>query len=642
MGKNLVIHFDELGKRYDNSASGDIVALFELTTNGARDISHKIFGNITGENILIPKDRVTLSIITHRESNGEMFSALLEMYAGIHSMQDNRTARESTDTLGKVLSKKLSIKDRSDSWKKDINSNSAKEYYTNFFKYAAYSQLSRSYVACICHPEEMQEKELSDLLQIYGGIEGFDVRPFLFDEEESSDVLKYVYTSRSYIQMQPLILPISSLQTVLTISPTLIAEMNSHSRALDKSNISDSSNLYKVIKYYSFLAQGVVSLYDTVLDISNLLVQTNRIVEKLGEGSELKEDYNLGWSSNPEKRGRLLTYDDVIESVSKSRNIEAANNERALCLEYSENELSEVELALSRASRRTAESLVTVVNSTVYLAKDLLWMLTNDAERNVKWKGSRREQEKVLTGTILALRRILRTPPLVKALLSMGSFISTRGGKRYSSLPHLGSVLRVVTGRENSLELDISSLLDTKVPTDNPYQDLPEVHFSRIGWSHIDSVSNLLSLYILTRQDVYLVHALRRSIRELEDICTNQRVQNSIEAGFQVPSPGKLFISTSNIRLSDGFVRRSTYSTYLCLTGRIDGTLLHSIKLLVEVCVEKNLSVLNEICRIKECIQTLIEIKSNLHLKAVDFSLLDSDCRDVLNLGCWDRLVGNK
>ena len=641
MGKNLIIHFDEFGKRYDNSSSGDILALYELTANGARDLSHRILGNISGENLLIPKDRVTLSIITHRESTGEMFAAYVEMYSDIHRMQSNQSAHGDAERLGKVLSKKLSKRDRSDSWKKDASSSSAKEYYTTFFKYSAYCQLPRSYVACISHPVGMQEEELSEILEIYGGVDNFDIRPFLFDEEESSDLLRYVYTSRTYVFTQPLIVPVSSLQTVLTLAYPLIEEMNSQGRSLDKSPIGKNSNLYKAIKYYSSMAQGIVHLSQVVLDVSNLLIQAYCLVGSLGRESELAEDYSLGWKGNPEKRGRLSNYDDILEVVSNKRSIQHANNDREFSSGFTDNELSEVELALVKSATRTAHSLTTVINSTVYLAKDLFWMLTNDAETNVKWRGSRKEQEKILTGTILVLRRILKTPPLVKKLLGLGTFLGTRSHS-YSSLPQLGATLRDVTGRKNSLELDISSLLDTQVTIASPYQEIPKIHFKRIGWSHVDGISNMLSLYLLTRQDIYLVQALRNSIQELENICTNSRVQNSIEAGFQVPSPAKLFISSSNFSLSDGFVRINSNTNDLSVTGRIEGTMLHSIRTLAETCIKKDLSIYDEIDRIKMCVQTLIEIKSNLHLKAIDFYLLDSRCRDVLNLGCWDRLVGNK
>ena len=640
MGKNLIIHFDELSKRYNNSATGDILALFELTANGAKDISHRIFGNVAGENILIPKDRVTLSIVTHRDSNGEIYSAFMRMYEDIHNLQDGRSTTGAGSTLGNLLSNRLSDKDRSSDWKKDTDSNSAKEYLTKFFKYSAYTQLPSSYVACICHPDDMREEELAEILEIYGGIESFDVRPFLFDEQESSDVLRYVYTSRSYVLPQPVIIPIRCFQTALRIAYPLIADMQTPRKVLDRHGITESSSLYKAIRCFSAMGKAIGSL-SSILDVSHLLINARHLIVRMPEGAELTEDYLLGWESNPDKRGRLLKYEEVLKEVRERRSIESANDNRTFYSGFVDNELSDLELALVKSATRTANSLVTVVNSTVYLTKDLLWMLSHDAEENVRWKGSRKEQEKVLTGTILVLNRILSTPPLVKKLLRLGTFLGTRG-RGSSPLPHLGAMLRELTGRPNTLELDISSLLEEKATIDSPYQELPQIHFKRIGWGRTDQMSNFLSLYILTRQDVYLIHSLRMSVSELENICTNQRVQNSLEAGFQVPYPGKMFISSSDTRLSDGFVRRRSYSSELSISGTIEGTLLHSIKTLIEVCLENNLSVSDEIVRIKACVQTLIEIKSNIHLKAVDFSILDSDCRDVLNLACWDRLEGNK
>ena len=50
MGKNIILHQDEFASElHFNREIGRILAIFELTDRGARDISHKIFGNVGGE-----------------------------------------------------------------------------------------------------------------------------------------------------------------------------------------------------------------------------------------------------------------------------------------------------------------------------------------------------------------------------------------------------------------------------------------------------------------------------------------------------------------------------------------------------------------------------------------------------------------
>lgn len=632
MGKNIILHQDEFASDlHSNREIGRILAIFELTVRGARDISYKIFGNVAGENVLLPKDRVCLIICTNYDANGYAYRSLQELYSPLIS-RVHRGKEESVPTLQHTLVRALSEKITSEAWKKDPRSNSASEYYTKFFQYTAYSGLIDSTLAFISYPDQMGTEELDGLLDLYGGTDNLDIRPFLFGEDIPDPVLNYVVKSRSYILQSPIIVRSGILQSFLVITSRILKD-----NKYEVTSCLDSEYpLNWALQYYKACSGMLLEIHRHILSVDKLLVDTRTLCAT----SPVIESYVLmGESKNPSPPGRLssMEIEDIKDGVKKIRRVDSSGavNYYDAVSKFSDNELSEIEMALVRSARSTSNRLASMVNSSVYLAKDLLWMVKNDAETNVRWKGSRKEKEKHLAGCILALKGILSTPPLVRSLLSYGTFTAVN---RRSRLPTIGALLRCVTSRDTPLLLDVSSLVNKDesriLDLDT---ELPKVHFEWLNW-RADGDMRLYTLYLLTANPVYIKHTLKYAVGELENICSNPRIMNSLEAGFQVTPQGKMFISDKGKSLNSGF---DLYSLSRG-EGSEPSTLLDSIEVLVKQCLASGLEVDEEISSVKKSVETLLEIKNSLALKAVDFYILDVSCARLLNPASWDLLAGSK
>ena len=639
MGKNLIIHHDEIGARYHHSQSCLLLTLFELTKAGARDISHKVFGNVAGENILVPKDKVIFAVVSHKDSAGYIYKALGRLYDPIYDRAAGED-RNNITTLQKDLSTEMSQKKISREWKKDKESNSSREYYPTFFRYGPYSDIIQNCMCYVSHPDEMSEEELEDTLSIYGGVDNFDVRPFIFgdDLQNQGPSLQYAVNSRSYILQSPLIFPASKLQSMLFLGKALVdSESRKNVEATAIYMNVQTSPISWALSFYKACRDTLYLFHRDVLDIHRLLIN----ISTLSNVSEVIEELiSRGSISNPGNPSRLVSSQigEVLRSVRDCRSISSSQlvHNATVTNRFSDEELSVVELSLVKAARTMLNRLATVVNSTVYLTKDLMSMTRIDAEKNVRWKGSRRDQEKYLAGCILGLKAVLSTPPLVKKLLSGGTFLTT---SKQSILPKMGALIECVTGRKNSLCLDVSTLVepDEVHLLKGGGDRLPKIHYEWVNWRAVGD-RRLLVLYLFTGEVRYLKHALKHVVEELDDICTNLRVKNSLEAMFQIPAEGKMFMSKYNNSLQHGFVLES-----LELTSRTEaGTLLDSIEVLARRCIQEGIDVSEEIASVKLSIKSLLFIKHNLPLKAADYYTLDLCCDRLLSPTSWDLLVGNK
>ena len=199
MGKSVVIHYEQFSSRY--TTSGYICQLYELTKYGHKDLSAKIFGNMGGENLILPENKVYFLTIISSNSSGAAQNALISSYYHIWNQKPDK---DISDTFLKSIYDRLLHQDVNTKWKKNINSSDKNDFVFPQTRFREYASLIDDTVFCVSKPSSMSEEEFAEYLEPYGGVEDFDPRVFLYSEELlnicSSNMLVSGYYNRTVIE----------------------------------------------------------------------------------------------------------------------------------------------------------------------------------------------------------------------------------------------------------------------------------------------------------------------------------------------------------------------------------------------------------------------------------------------------------
>jgi hypothetical protein len=653
MGKSIVLAFEEMAHKY--TSASQVVYIYELSKYGAKDLSHKIFGNIGGENVVLSGDKVYLigaSLADSSLSSNLLRNCVHAAYSPLWSSSDNGGLQRETFT--KILTKRIVTPKMNTRWQKDTTSTNSKAFKFNMFNFTGYANLTTGIVNFVSIPEDMSEENLHEILDVYGGKEDFDVRQFMFDMEfieenlnnEYINLLKHLCTSKSYILPSPIFISNYQVTGMLHLSrkmlgshgvlSTFVKEFHTYrlqSTAEYRLYCSSAGTWGNLIEYALNPECLAVELFDSSnrvkridledLEFSSLPTRSSVLWDMLAEVLE-------GHNRNP-----------VVKKLSKYKSSSLEPEFIPICkvpanlgsqirkiMDYSAHAQGTLHSALLEASILSANRYASVLNSTTYLCRDMQKTIEKSVYSKVRWKGARKEQEKLLASRLYALRCVFKSPKLVKDLLNSCFLLNCYP---YSNLSTFGEAILSLTERENTLRVpteiaEKSNLLRTLHPLEAKYV-----------------------IYLREGSDSNYQKVLSSATQVLVQMCNNKRVQDTVEAGIQVIGTGKLLVTEKiAIGTSGSISSLHMFDPYLSKKFNVEGDLHKSSTYLEELYYllkesrqqHSEVDIREYVHKILECIEILNELRSTIALKSLESYYLNGPLVRFLSTQKWTNLLG--
>ena len=666
MGKNIVLTYQEMSHRYTSAAL--VVFIYELSKDGAKDVSHKIFGNIGGENVVLSGEKVYLIGTCISENNNNTLATSVistcvkEAYAPLWNSQN--AAHYERNTFTSILTKRLLRQNKIDRWQKDTTSTNSKAFNFWMFDFGAYGDLSAGIISFISKPDNMSEEDLAEILDIFGGKEDFDIRPFMIDMEEVESlvknpllrshaetpvVLKYLATSKSYILPVPIFISNYQVPGMLHLAKKMLsAGSTMHSFVKDYKKLRLKCDVEGTL--YSSLGGTWGKLTSSVLNpekVAKELFNTRYhvdIPDTVGEVSGFKCILPGERSLFKELEFLTLTGEKKLPVPIKVRDYKAGSVDPRSIPVYSvlssaqshikeillncEHSTGTLHLALVEAAIASAHRYLTVLNSSTYLCRDLSKVLNLSMNKKVRWKGSRKEREKLLASRLYALACLYKTPKMLKDLLSNGFLLNA---SIYRQLPQIGDIFSYLTGRD----------CITQIPTEKLEQScsLQEMHPLQARYS------------LLLREDTEdnYKKVLDCAVDVLKDICKNKRVLDTLEAGIQVVGTKALLVSEIRVKTGTRVLDHSINllapyiaSKFNCFQGYdTSDSFIEDLYIMLSNSRKKypELDIRPYVEATLPYIEVLNELRSNIALKSVESYYLNGPLVDYLNNKKWTSLL---
>lgn len=636
MGENIIIQHEQFSNQYTNT--GLLICVYELTRTGPKDISSKVFGNITGENLVLPEDKVYLLGVSSM-GNGTTQRCTREVYRHIWNIADSREEVRSFGATFRLRSTQGNI---SKAWKKDYNSNNQSEFFVCLFDMEAYASLATSTLTCITKPKNLSEEKFCELLEPYGGKDNFDVRPFLLKLYESSSgkgqMLDHIGKSRSYILPSPLFISSDQVPGMLQIAPNVLpAEIGRADLLGTRSLIKGTGTLTGLHQAYADVVAGWAALLRTVLSPNALILHLKNDTNSLrGELEKLCEE---GQKSRPESR-KLREIDKAALESTSARFIAPLNNITAYCGQIKEElqatDRESLRYALGEAAISTANRVCTVLNSTVYLARDIRKSCNLDLHSEVRWKGARKEKEKELAGWLHAIDCVLQTSPIFKDFL-MTSFYAWKG-RRTQYTPSYGLFLEGLTDRQCIIRLSREKFKKGDMAN---------------KWGDSTEFFKAAKEYLLFPDSASCSSLIETGVKTLENIVSCPSIKSTLEHGIQVAQNGALLTFLKNNLLISQLRGKLELYPVPNIEGKsfqindykdfsaTGNTFLDDMYSVLALAKEHHIEIGLEdyVRRVCACVATLVELKYTVALKTSESYFFYDRALSYLRDTTWTRLL---
>lgn len=632
---SIVIPYEDYSSRY--SGTGHIVCLYELRPNGVKDVSHILFANIAGENLVLSSNKVYLVGISttdlgHSSEEGALRSAVNHVYKGLWSQEDmvsgSRTYSQYISEV--VMGRSVTI----NRWRKDASSRNKNGF---SFKVETMSDLAYLGTCCVfslVHPPEMSYEDLDSYLEAYGGVSGIDVREILFrgHKENMTEVGRHVVSCRTFILPTPVVTPSNGLQAMLFTAKILC---KSSKEALRSGSLREFCYALKrgdspvvqhvalcVYKYVTHLWRDVCAYF---LDIERVLYEISSASRGIFSSDSGVRDLLLakmqaGYQSNPSV-GKIKEY--KLSRIMPDLYPEFQVAELDYLIKETSDYVRSSDCAHSKAlldsAVSTASRVSSVLSSVTYFSKDMCSLAQLQLDKVPRWKGSRKEREAKFAANLFTLKCIFKTPAMVGDMLRLAfPFYSIR-----NDLIDLGRVLHGLTQTDNSLRITEQEWLLCK-QVDMEGTNESKAHRSRLS-AYLD--------YRTVSSYCTLVHYL---VKQLEISVNSPRVENSLESGIQVCPTGSLF-STDYLPIMGGWFGSSS-STPTIPGLATSQSLLEDISIILDS-KPKDLdpSVLKSwVESVILSIQRILEVASSCVLKSEDYWFVTVHARPYLVQSFWE------
>ena len=655
MGKSIILHHEQFSSRYTNSAF--ICQIFEITKNGHKDISSKLFGNIGGENLVLSEDKVYFISMASANSSGIVQNALSNTYTHLWYAPDTATY-----TNKKFLRKlyqgflydQLEINTR---WKKNPRSKDKNDFTFPQFKFDEYATIIEEMIFCVSKPSAMSDSEFEEYLIPYGGKEGFDTRVFLYDPELLDEVLcnsldnkwidcgkgplvirhaaalKYMITSRSYFFPSPVYVENAHIPGMLFSAEKALKGGRLPLEAPVDIGTPRGEDVYRKVR------NSVSNQLKNILDPEQLIrnyLKYNSILTNDEQNEQIRsviqEAILLGIQSRPEpykltkrRKNKYCITDNALREMSFSSWL--PKNSFYLqksIIKEDVKVLEGIEKALYESAVRTANLLRITYNSTTYLSKDLLKVTDLVLTPEVRWKGSRARKEKELCSYIFLLKCILKTPSFLKELLNKDFY---RKKYRENTSAILGGFIELLTEKQSIFSTDVFSM-DSK-------------NLLSMQTDESNNFSKWVRLYINYPRYRLFLSMADECVSILEEMVDSRYVLSSIEHGIQVCPNGSLFKGTAPGR--GYYLQKSCLSNTYIFPQSPEAiqsySFLEDVHYVLSTGVKQHdEDVTNYVERILEVITKILEVKSSVALKTEESYYLNGPLLKFLDTRVWTNL----
>lgn len=654
MGKSVIIHHEQFSSRYTNSAF--ICQLFEITKNGHKDLSSKIFGNLGGENLVLSDNKVYFLSLMSSSASSIRYNALINSYNHLWYSSEAKV------DLNNVFLKSIyegfidsSSLERNTDWKKNSRAKDKNDFTFLDFKFKEYARLASEILFCVSKPSSMSEEDFEEYLIPYGGREFFDPRVFLYDSallnevktnslsrgiysdtiNRHAEALEHMLTSRSYFLTSPVYIENVHIPGMLFSAESALktASVSVELAAPLEKGTPRGTDLYRKVRTV------VCSKLKNILDPEELIRRNLRkgkssYLYKGDLGRVIIHCLELGRMSKPTTY-KLTKCPNQSFSLNKTTIATTPysswlpKNSFKLQEDIIEEDIKSlfgIEKALCDSAIRTANMLRITYNSTTYLSRDLLKVIDLVLTPEVRWKGSRADKEKELCQYIFLLKCILKTPYFFKELLNKDFYSDNY---KFNTNALCGRLITLLTGKDSIFSTDIFSM-----PT---------------GWEGILSMqtdehnafSKLVRVYINhPNKDVYL-NLAEECVQVLEEMVESKQVISSIEHNIQVCPNGSLFKGTTSAR--NYTLQKScldySYVFPFSPNAIVSYSFLEDVHFILSIGSKQNLQEIDGyVSRVLAVISQILEIKASVALKTEESYYLNGPLLKFLDASLWISL----
>ena len=644
MGKAVVIHYEEFSSNRHNTPL--LADLFEITTKGLKNVSHKIYGNVGGENIVLSGTKPYLLVVAGTSGIGSIASR--KSYGAIwYDRPMEKPFKE--HLMDELICSEVSSRWIKNTYARGANKN---DFYVEKYCMDKYSELSSSLVFSITKPVNMSTEDFNELLELYGGRENFDVRQVLTQYLEDylkvntevvpkySNLVSYLLQSKSYILPSPIYITNDQVPGLLHIVKKLLVPWDGP--IVPELYVKDSLDTDSC-KLYSSMSSLLRTITCNILDPERfiwLLKKYTDVFPSKNLSRDPKTPFRMteerGTYSLPKITKLSVPEDRIPTSVDASPYSITKNSERILEL-YTKLDPNSIDYSLLESYIYSLHRLCTVFNSTTYLSRELYKVIEMDLNNSIRWKGSRKEAEVYFGSFVYTLKCILKSPKVFKYLLSR-AFLNEHGSTILGRLHILGESIEKITGRKSTFSLpeSLKDSLGTKIMYSN----------SIYGKSHFISLAHTYLINNSNKNGLILLESL---VEYLEKTTEFEGVKNSIENGTQVTSSGCL-LKVNYPSYTSVYLQNTLFSKDLLkklankeVDGLIQRSALSDIHFLCEYFRTLEFSEKRPfkyyILRICDCITILSELKNCVSLKSAESYFLSSTANDYLNHSKWTSLL---
>lgn len=641
MGESVVIHYEQFSTRY--TSSGYICQLYELTKYGHKDLSAKIFGNMGGENLILSRNKVYFFTVIPYGSSGAVKHALTYSYNHIWTQ---KLDKDISDIFLKIIYDRLLELDVNKNWKKNPNNRDSNDFVLPRARFLEYSSLIDEAVYCVSKPSHMPEDEFMEYLEPYGGKENFDPRVFLYNKElldshmetiyayrgkevntRQSEFVTHLLTSRSYRLPSPVYINNSEIPGLLhCVHNNIVGNADLQVPLPPASDpVLGSFSYGKIRATFRRMMQNILDpefFIRTCLRApqSNMFFPRERPLSKV-----LNECLKEGLERTPASHRLYEITKNMLEDAPYTNYLcKRSFPLHMKTMFQSRDSLQGIEKALFESAVRSANILRTVYNSTSYLSRDLMRTLELTLVPSLRWKGARKQQERLLCSYVYLLQCILKTPPLLKSILKRNRYLSDYNLSNDSLIGHY---LEELTGKPSILSVS-SSDVELSLSKTNNLLDIQK--------DESELLNKKVRLYINYPTKSLYYNMLEESVACLEGMVSNSGVESSLEHGIQVVGNGCLFknegLSIQNSCLANKYVFPDgvtpNTNTYL-------GDVYFILNLNKK---EYGININTHIDRVVAVIESILEVKGSVALKVCESYYLNGPMLRYLDPSLWLNL----
>lgn len=638
MGKSVVLHYEQFSSRYTNS--GYICQLYELTKYGPKDLSAKIFGNMGGENLILSDNKVYFLTIIGTNSSGVAQYALSSSYSHIWNQHADKNI---SDIFLKSVYDRLLHHDVNTNWKKNPNARDSNDFVFKQTRFKEYASLIEDAVFCVSKPGSISEEEFAEYLEPYGGVENFDPRVFLYDEElldecsytmygghsaatreKQKEILTHLLTSRSYRLTSPIYITNSQIPGLLHCVHRTLKSGNENLEMPIATGTEIGSDTYRKISYS--MNKKMRTILDPESFIRCSLKPPLSFLRNTNTLHPITKHINLcmvkGKNSNPEVYRLSTLTSNILNSAPYTTYL--PKNSYPLHLEkilLGSQSLQGIEKAIWESAVRSANIIRTIYNSTSYLARDLSKTIELTLAPEVRWKGARKEKEIELCSYIFLLQCILKTPPLLKSMLSKNRYW---GQYKKSTDSLLGHYLEALTGKP--------SIFSTREKTVNLHIDT----FLSMQHDESEELNKRVRMYINFPTEDSYHKILEESVSCLERMLSSAGVASSIEHGIQITENGSLFRYNSLRIHTSCLAKKYTFPEDIMPSAN---SYLGDVYFIMSLNKKEYTINMNfYIDKVVKVIESILEIKGSVALKVAESYYLNGPLLKYLDPALWLNL----